>query len=46
MYYIRTVGPLIRTATWLEKLDGGLEYLKAVIIEDKGIFAKLLKPML
>lgn len=34
MYYIRTAGPLIRTSTWLEKLDGGLEYLKQVIIED------------
>jgi nitrite reductase (NADH) large subunit len=34
MYYIRTAGPLIRTSTWLEKLDGGLEYLKEVIIED------------
>ncbi len=24
MYYIRTAGPLVRTSTWLEKLDGGL----------------------
>jgi len=35
MYYIRTAGPLIRTATWLEKLDGGLDYLKEVIIHDR-----------
>jgi nitrite reductase (NADH) large subunit len=34
MYYIRTAGPLVRTSTWLEKLDGGLDYLKEVIIED------------
>jgi len=34
MYYIRTAGPLVRTAPWLEKLDGGIEYLKKVIIED------------
>ncbi len=34
MYYIRTAGPLVRTAPWLEKLDGGIEYLKQVIIED------------
>lgn len=34
MYYIRTAGPLVRTSTWLEKLEGGLEYLKEVIIED------------
>lgn len=35
MYYIRTAGPLIRTSTWLEKLDGGLDYLKEVIIHDR-----------
>ena len=34
MFYIRTAGPLVRTSTWLEKLDGGLDYLKEVIIED------------
>jgi nitrite reductase (NADH) large subunit len=34
MFYIRTAGPLVRTSTWLEKLDGGLEYLKEVIIND------------
>lgn len=34
MFYIRTAGPLVRTATWLEKLDGGLDYLKEVIIDD------------
>ncbi|QBN17426.1 nitrite reductase large subunit NirB [Flavobacterium nackdongense] len=35
MYYIRTAGPLVRTSTWLEKLDGGLDYLKEVIIHDR-----------
>jgi nitrite reductase (NADH) large subunit len=35
MYYIRTAGPLVRTATWLEKLDGGMDYLKEVIIFDR-----------
>ncbi len=34
MFYIRTAGPLVRTSTWLEKLDGGLDYLKEVVIED------------
>ncbi|MFL9832058.1 nitrite reductase large subunit NirB [Flavobacterium sp. ST-87] len=34
MYYIRTAGPLVRTSTWLEKLEGGLDYLKNVIIND------------
>jgi len=33
-FYLRTAGPLVRTAPWLEKLDGGIEYLKKVIIED------------
>jgi len=34
MFYIRTAAPLMRTAPWLEKLDGGLDYLKKVIVED------------
>lgn len=34
IYYIRTAGPLIRTSTWLEKLEGGIEYLKKVVVDD------------
>ena len=34
MYYIRTAAPLMRTAAWLDKLDGGIEQLKKVIIDD------------
>lgn len=46
MYYIRTAGPLVRTAPWLEKLDGGIDYLKKVIIEDSlGIAEELEKEM-
>ena len=46
MYYIRTAAPLTRTAPWLEKLDGGIEYLKKVIIEDSlGIAEDLEKEM-
>ena len=42
MFYIRTAGRLERTATWLNKLEGGLEYLQKVIIEDSlGICAEL-----
>jgi nitrite reductase (NADH) large subunit len=42
MFYIRTAGPLVRTSTWLEKLEGGLNYLKEVILEDSlGIAATL-----
>ena len=35
MYYIRTAGPLVRTATWLDKLEGGMDYLKEVIVFDR-----------
>ncbi|WP_417444742.1 nitrite reductase large subunit NirB [Joostella sp.] len=46
MYYIRTAAPLTRTAPWLDKLDGGIEYLKKVIIEDSlGIAEDLEKEM-
>jgi nitrite reductase (NADH) large subunit len=46
MFYIRTAGPLVRTSTWLEKLDGGLEYLKEVIINDSlGIVQTLEEEM-
>ncbi|NNC49868.1 MAG: nitrite reductase large subunit [Flaviramulus sp.] len=42
MYYIRTAGPLVRTAPWLDKLEGGIEYLKQVVIEDSlGIAEEL-----
>ncbi|MGX7688656.1 nitrite reductase large subunit NirB [Flectobacillus roseus] len=34
MFYIKTAEPLTRTATWLNKLDGGIDYLKAVVIDD------------
>jgi nitrite reductase (NADH) large subunit len=42
MYYIMTAGKLTRTAVWIDKLEGGIEHLKEVIIEDKlGICAEL-----
>jgi nitrite reductase (NADH) large subunit len=34
MFYIRTADRLQRTAGWLEALDGGLDYLRAVIVDD------------
>ena len=34
MFYVRTADRLQRTSVWLEELDGGLEYLQQVIIED------------
>lgn len=42
MYYIRTADKLQRTAPWLEQIDGGIEHLKAVLLEDSlGIGADL-----
>ncbi|WP_019612717.1 nitrite reductase large subunit NirB [Psychromonas ossibalaenae] len=35
MFYIRTADRLQRTSVWLENLEGGLDYLKEVVIEDK-----------
>jgi nitrite reductase (NADH) large subunit len=34
MFYIKTAEPLTRTSTWLNKLEGGIEYLKEVIVDD------------
>ncbi len=34
MFYIRTADRLQRTSVWFENLEGGLDYLKEVIIED------------
>lgn len=46
MFYIRTADPLTRTATWLNNLEGGIEYLRDVIINDcLGICDELEKEM-
>ncbi|BBP43736.1 nitrite reductase large subunit NirB [Thiosulfativibrio zosterae] len=34
MFYIKTADRLQRTATWLDNLEGGIEYVKKVVIED------------
>ncbi|KGD63926.1 nitrite reductase [Alcanivorax nanhaiticus] len=34
MFYIKTADRLQRTSVWLENLEGGLDYLKQVILED------------
>jgi nitrite reductase (NADH) large subunit len=42
MFYVRTADRLQRTASWLESLDGGIEYLREVIVADRlGICAEL-----
>ncbi len=46
MFYIRTADRLQRTSTWRESLDGGLDYLKKVILEDSlGLGAELEEQM-
>ncbi|WJG11099.1 nitrite reductase large subunit NirB [Aliiglaciecola sp. LCG003] len=34
MFYIRTADRLQRTSVWMDNLEGGLDYLKQVVIED------------
>ncbi|MFQ6484919.1 nitrite reductase large subunit NirB [Brachybacterium epidermidis] len=42
MYYLRTADKLQRTAPWVESLDGGIDSLRAVIMEDSlGLAADL-----
>jgi nitrite reductase (NADH) large subunit len=42
MFYIRTADKLQRTSVWRESLEGGLDYLKAVVIDDSlGLAAEL-----
>ncbi|NDL71206.1 nitrite reductase large subunit NirB [Vreelandella alkaliphila] len=46
MFYVRTADRLQRTSVWRENLDGGLEYLKEVILEDSlGINSELERQM-
>jgi len=46
MFYIKTADPLTRTATWLDKMEGGMSYLKNVVINDSlGIAEKLEEEM-
>jgi nitrite reductase (NADH) large subunit len=42
MFYIRTADRLQRTAAWIEAMDGGLDHLRAVIVDDSlGICSDL-----
>ncbi|QKW06359.1 nitrite reductase large subunit [Streptomyces sp. NA04227] len=34
MFYIRTAEPLERTAAWLERIEGGLDHVKDVVVHD------------
>ncbi|RJK96845.1 nitrite reductase large subunit NirB [Vallicoccus soli] len=42
MLYVRTADRLQRTAPWIEAMEGGLDHLRAVVVEDRlGIAADL-----
>ncbi|MGH3978741.1 MAG: nitrite reductase large subunit NirB, partial [Pseudonocardiaceae bacterium] len=42
MFYVRTADRLQRTASWIEAMEGGLDHLREVIVDDSlGIAAEL-----
>jgi nitrite reductase (NADH) large subunit len=42
MFYVRTADRLQRTSTWRDNLEGGLDYLKNVVVNDSlGLGAEL-----
>ncbi len=46
MFYISTADRLTRTSVWLDKLEGGIEYLRDVIIDDRlGVCEELERGM-
>ncbi len=46
MFYIKTADPLTRTAPWLNKMEGGIDYLRNVVIHDSlGIASELEEEM-
>jgi nitrite reductase (NADH) large subunit len=41
-YYVRTADKLERTATWLNRIDGGIDHVRAVVMDDSlGLAAEL-----
>src|SRR5262249_7904373 len=46
MYYIQTADRLTRTSVWLEKMEGGIDHLRDVIIHDRlGVCEELERQM-
>ena len=46
IFYVRTADRLQRTSVWMENMEGGLDYLKSVVIDDKlGISTELEQQM-
>ena len=46
IFYVRSADRMQRTSVWMENMEGGLDYLKSIVIEDKlGICDKLEEQM-
>jgi nitrite reductase (NADH) large subunit len=46
MFYMRTADKLMRTSVWLDKLEGGIEHLRDVVVNDSlGVAADLERQM-
>jgi nitrite reductase (NADH) large subunit len=46
MFYIKTAEPLTRTATWLNNMEGGIDYLRNVVVNDSlGLATEFEKKM-
>jgi len=46
IFYVRTANRLQRTSVWMENMEGGLDYLKSVVIDDKlGLCGQLEQQM-
>ncbi len=46
IFYVRTADRLQRTSVWMENMEGGLDYLKSVVIADKlGLCGELEQQM-
>jgi nitrite reductase (NADH) large subunit len=47
MFYVRTADRLQRTSVWMDNLEGGIDYLREVVIEDSlGIAGELEEQMM
>ena len=46
MYYCMTADKLTRTAAWLDRLEGGIDHLREVIVDDKLKIADELEKMM
>lgn len=45
MYYIKTADKLTRTSVWVEKLEGGIDHVRSVVVDDSLGLGKELEQM-